>query len=1423
MPLGNNQNIAQMTSRTHKTGIFTPLTPGLLHAVCCALLASLLVVGCGKTEQKGAKIGAGEGLAPVCAAPTKPERPAAWEGDPIRLTSISSDGTSLTLKVRLPEGVNPPDGSEPSGFNLTLPLGGKASARIVGCAVGGQALNGLFPQAEGAIRLREVGVARNWPIWHLDLLRPFWESIRAQAAGRKGPIDVTLAIAVQPAEAARPRQAVRQDNPMRRLAEKLVVNPGDLGRWETAPKQASGSTDPRPLAKDGKVWLKTEIETNGLYRIEPEALQAAGLISGPADLERVRVFSMGKPVQVTVASPNQPAGIYFYGEGSKSAYSKKRVYWMTLSPATPAARWAESTAMTTASLDRVQMVARLNRDRERLIERNILLSITNIEWVDTPVSDSKTLDLPLALHRPIAGENEEIDATLRFVMYGEPPVPAEWNGTVVALNAGRRELARYQFTGEIDQTWSPKLPADMLADGTATLTLSVVKPTTATGARADSRIWFESMELAYPAKPTLIGGRFDFTPQSTTTPTLARIAIKSPDPNSPLIAIEIGEEISSLPERDGLITVSNQNGRRSEVYDSARVPLLKPEPVAWADDALKSDAPVDYLIIMHPSLRGALDPLLALNGERGLSTKVVEIGALYDLFGDGALTPEAIRRYLAHTTAWPGGAPSYVLLFGDCTSDYLNQLHNDVPNLVPSYSYRLDETWASDAWFTMFSGADELADAMLGRISVNNLADARAVVDKTVRYARNRTLGPWRARLTYVADETERSQPFREAAEELRTRWTPASFDGHCIYLDDMELEDNWYVPSDALARVYELERKMMKVSRAATDAILKEFNDGTAYLDFFGHGSPNIWCDERLLFGGDSPNRDSQHLKPAAGRYAFVANYTCNTGAIDYPDPPWNISISEDLMRAPDAGAIGMFLPAGPGDTPSHLMLARQWRKTMFMDNMRGFGELATMSRLRLELGDGPRQMLYMYVLLGDPALRLQLAERWQALDVGAQTVNPDLGDVRHVARATGIAPESGQARIWVEDAKGGKLWESAPVTYEGGRIELPFEIPANLVTPAKLRVGMYGWNETQGQDFTAGALLEARRPWVKIESVGLKSASQAHAIRVNLHNSDPAPSGNLMLAILNDGKQIANQQLRLGPGERREVELPVQIADGVALEATLAPSRPPDSPQAPLVEKFAFNIAGDGVTTQTMPASAARVRIVPASIKHEPEPVTEGHTINVVFEVENAGETASAPMRAELLDNAPEKGGKVLSMQPYLPAVEIPSLGAGRTWPVRLRWDPVFNAGVKKVWLHLSPLSGPSPANAVEQTASHTIFARTKWNLVRLGIKQSPRSEEDKKLGRFQLTARIGNRGQTEARGVEVTFYTGPEKRDDQVMGKVNVERVPAATNNGIGQADAVLIWALDPKKYPGLSPAQINVTLDIRLLGSSQRTGG
>ena len=56
----------------------------------------------------------------------------------------------------------------------------------------------------------------------------------------------------------------------------------------------------------------------------------------------------------------------------------------------------------------------------------------------------------------------------------------------------------------------------------------------------------------------------------------------------------------------------------------------------------------EYLIITHQKFIEALEPLAALRRQQGLSTAIVDVEDIYNEFGDGKLSVDAIRTYVDH-------------------------------------------------------------------------------------------------------------------------------------------------------------------------------------------------------------------------------------------------------------------------------------------------------------------------------------------------------------------------------------------------------------------------------------------------------------------------------------------------------------------------------------------------------------------------------------------------------------------------------------------------------------------------------------------------------------------------------------------------------------------------------------------------------
>jgi hypothetical protein len=128
----------------------------------------------------------------------------------------------------------------------------------------------------------------------------------------------------------------------------------------------------------------------------------------------------------------------------------------------------------------------------------------------------------------------------------------------------------------------------------------------------------------------------------------------------------------------------------------------------------------DYLLVAPRELLPAASPLLALREGQGLRTKAVTLEDVFDAFGFGEASPDALKRFLAHAYhSWQRPSPRYVVLLGDATYDPKDHLKTGVPNRIPPLITRTTYLWtASDLSSRRLNGGDPLPDLALGRLPV---------------------------------------------------------------------------------------------------------------------------------------------------------------------------------------------------------------------------------------------------------------------------------------------------------------------------------------------------------------------------------------------------------------------------------------------------------------------------------------------------------------------------------------------------------------------------------------------------------------------------------------------------------------------------------------------------------------------------------
>lgn len=967
----------------------------------------------------------------------------------------------------------------------------------------------------GAVRIEQLGIMRRWNLGAVYFNHDF-----VPDSVKTGEIRARVSIRWKaPAELTKSPPFERELDPKwgwGRVAASLVSNPEGLRffQLERPPLDEGITTEPPELRRQGSgngPWAKFSLEAEGLHLLDLAKLVEAGLVGATADPSGLRVFHQGKPYPLFRRGEEKLQAVYLWNEAQSSPYTAQRTFWITEGKggSDPAIEAFAQSDLKTAPRDVgiTTRTAKVEKDNKLLISYGIFREILSMEWAQEPLTGERGIELPFVLESLVTPP-AALDVKLEF-LWDSPEEGAgapNLAGVKALLKQGGRVVGEAPIqTATSFSVGIPVAPGD-LREGENRFTLTLEQPA---GRPPLRDLWFDRATLEYPSAARLTAGRLSLA--DADAPTTETYRWKFLDSEKGAMALTVktrkdtpGEEVVEAVRRagDGAGEFLWQGGpgRRVEVYDPGVIPVVtafeRAAPVAAAE--LGSGA--DYLILAHADFLEGIKPLAEFRQKQGLRVLTLDIQQVYAAFSGGEPSPLAIRDFLAWTMShWKEGAPTYVLLVGDCSSDYRGFMRTGVRNYIPSTTQTHGkDRFASDEWLGNVTPRDLLGDFMIGRLSVNNAGDLAAIVKKTIEYADSFRPGPWRARLGWIADT---DPEFPAMLDEIQAQTVPAALEPRRVYQRDLPAEDNRYAADAYREAVYRRDKEWMKVTPAATQKIFELFKEGTALMTYFGHGSPNVWSMERMWFGGDHYNSDNQHLRDA-GHPAFLLNLTCNAGAIDYPMPPWNVNIVEDAMRTPGGAAIGSFVPTGPGAADAHGAMAKSFLRGVFEHGGRRLGEIGALAKAGYLSGKHPRHLALMYLLLGDPALELGLPASIRTFDAGGEVLRPGQWIDRKIV---GVVPESGKFIVSLESGDGEAIWTGAAETYSEGRIPVRANLDPKLALgPKRLRV--YAWNESEG-DVAASASFELRNPEAEIAKIDVMKLTEPSArVSVEIGNSENA-----------------------------------------------------------------------------------------------------------------------------------------------------------------------------------------------------------------------------------------------------------------------------------------------------------------------------
>ncbi len=376
-------------------------------------------------------------------------------------------------------------------------------------------------------------------------------------------------------------------------------------------------------------------------------------------------------------------------------------------------------------------------------------------------------------------------------------------------------------------------------------------------------------------------------------------------------------------------------------------------------DLADTDNEVDYILITHKDIGwdgagdayGGVDDLVALRQAQGLQVKVVDVADIYDEFSYGLQSAVAMRDFLAYAYGnWQSPAPQYVILVGDSSFDYKDNLDLGTINYVPGYMVVADYMGEAitDEYFVRISGDDAIPDMYIGRLPAESEAQAQAMVTKIKDYEETNHQKDWRQKVLLVADDQNEAY---EAVFETMNEDAAALLPSKMVPL-------RGYLESSTPA--------------AITAFIDTNIGSGALIMNYSGHGAMKSWAAPSIFADTQVADLDN------SGKYPFVIGMSCLTGNFGFVSASkgQEPSLAEVLLQADSEGAVAALMPTAMTTTSGQHILNTALFEAFFSADIRELGPaiLAAKQTLLANGGSEYERISETFLLFGDPALALKI-----------------------------------------------------------------------------------------------------------------------------------------------------------------------------------------------------------------------------------------------------------------------------------------------------------------------------------------------------------------------------------------------------------------------------------------------------------------